>query len=101
VPPELLPRLRVHVIDLHGGRSVHFSPVASPRGRAPEISDDEAGFRIGQLPRGADSRKLDRQLPSVLTPRFLVLFAPRCHFEPRPYWLVGGGFAGPSGTYPR
>ena len=61
VPPELLPRLRVHVIDLHGGRSVHFSPVASPRGRAPEISDDEGGFRIGQLPRGADSRKLDRQ----------------------------------------
>ena len=65
VPPELLPRLRVHVIDLHGGRSVYLAQPL-PRCAAPSPAGSNGEFPKAATVRGGiNSRKIDRHLANT------------------------------------
>ena len=74
VPPELLPRLRVHVIDLHGGRSVYLAQPL-PRCAAPSPAGSNGEFPKAATVSGRiNSRKIDRHLANTLLLSIVVTF---------------------------
>ena len=89
VPPELLPRLRVHVIDLHGGRSVYLAQPL-PRCAAPSPAGSN-----GEFPKAATvggriySRKIDRHLANTR-------FCRGCAHHPDTFERAPRGGRGPS-----